>query len=340
MSCVQNKLPTPPLKSRGRLQRQGKDRQTLNLMPFSAYYRDYTGIEGDIKNATTLTAQIVQSKGQPQFTLPVRTAPGTSSNSASAAPLGASSDSSSPSPENIQNSQVASHAVVGSIPDVGVQLDNLHNDDARKLLCIVRKGETLPLWEIEQIQIQYGVFQDIPWGILGFRLVKGKDAKDCVKVQVVGTIQSKGAEIKCQGIWPPRKANDLAVFQTKFTTGRHFQLQLDSLAKALTSFTPTTTTTEHTAETGQTLVPEFRQHQFEVTLGIKKGSPSGTCVADLAEFYILVQLSKEHIPVVLEVTANVVYRVFLLKNVVQGREVCVYSGEEKEDIRRGIVTTA
>ncbi|KAI5984571.1 hypothetical protein EDC04DRAFT_2615697 [Pisolithus marmoratus] len=211
MSSVQNELPTPPLKSRGRLQRQGKDMQTLNLMPISAYYRDFTGIEGDIKNATTLTGQIIQSKGQPQFTLPVRTAPGTSSNSASAAPL------------------VSSFS------------------DARKLLCIVRKGKTLPLWEIEQIQIQYGVFQDIPWGILGFRLVKGKDAKDCVKVQVAGTIQSKGAEIK---------------------------------------------------------------------------------------------LNKEHIPVVLEVTANVVYRVFLLKQVVQGREVCVYSGEEKEDIRRGIVTTA
>ena len=40
------------------------------------------------------------------------------------------------------------------------------------------------------------MFQDIPWSILGFRLKKGKDTKDCVEVIVEGTVESNGADIK------------------------------------------------------------------------------------------------------------------------------------------------
>jgi len=156
-------------------------------------------------------------------------------------------------------------------------------------------------------------------------------------VRVDGTVKSRGADIK--GIWPSRKANDLSVFETKHSSGLNFQIGLDSTAKALTSFT-LTTASEHCSKTGQTLVPDFEKQRFEVTLGIKKGSPSGMCVADLVEFFVLVQLSKERIPMTLEVTANVVYKDSLWKKEVQGREVCVYSGEEKDDIRRGNVQMA
>ena len=178
------------------------------------------------------------------------------------------------------------------------------------------------------------MFQHIPWSILGFRLQKSKDAKDCVEVRVEGAIKSPGADIKVnshipssvaevihrgnQGIWPPRKANDLSVFETKHTSGLNFQIGLDSTAKALTSLT-LTTASEHSSKTGQTLVPYFGKQGFKVTLGIKKGSPSGMCVADLVEFFVLVQLSKERIPMTLEVTANVVYKGFLQKKEVQGR---------------------
>jgi len=156
-------------------------------------------------------------------------------------------------------------------------------------------------------------------------------------VRVDGTVKSRGADIK--GIWPPRKANDLSVFETKHTSGLSFQIGLDSTAKALTSLT-LTTASEHCCKTGQTLVPDFEKQRFEVKLGIKKGSPSGMCVADLVEFFVLVQLSKERIPMTLEVTANVAYKDSLWKKEVRGREVCVYSGEEKDDIRRGNVQMA
>jgi len=76
---------------------------------------------------------------------------------------------------------------------------------------------------------------------------------------------------------------------------------------------------EHTFVTGQTLVPEFEQQRFEIMLGVKKGSPHGTCVADLVEFYILVQLSKERAAMALEVTANVVYKAWSRRMLVQGR---------------------
>jgi hypothetical protein len=76
---------------------------------------------------------------------------------------------------------------------------------------------------------------------------------------------------------------------------------------------------EHTFVTEQTLVPEFEKQRFEITLGVKKGSPHGTCVADLVEFYILVQLSKERAAMTLEVTANVVYKGWSRKRLVQGQ---------------------
>jgi len=215
--------------------------------------------------------------------------------------------------------------------------EDFHNRDRHKLLCIFRKGKQLPLWKVEQAHVQYGVFLNIPWSILGFCLKKGKDAKCCVEVRVEGTVNSRGVDIK--GIWPPRKANDLCVFDTKHTSGQQFQIGLDSIAKALTSLT-LTTASEYSSRTGQTLVPDFRKQQFEVTLGVKKGSPSGTCVADLVEFFVLVQLSKERIPMTLEVKANVVYRDLVRKKEVQGRAVYVYSGEEKYDIRRVSVQRA
>jgi hypothetical protein len=150
-------------------------------------------------------------------------------------------------------------------------------------------------------------------------------------VKVEGTVKSQGVDIKVnsritssvteaihqgsQGIWPPRKANDLSLFETKHTSGRQFQIGLDSMAKALASLT-LTMVSEHSFQTGQTLVPDFQKQQFEVTLGVKKGSPRGTCVADLVEFFVLVQLSKERIPMTLEVKAKVVY-----KNLVRRKEV-------------------
>lgn len=175
------------------------------------------------------------------------------------------------------------------------------------------------------------MFQDIPWSILGFRLKKGKDAKDCVEVMVEGTVESNGADIK--GIWPPRKPNDLIEFDMKHTSGGQFQIGLDSTGKALASLTRTTAT-EHSSKAGQTLIPSFQKHQFEVTLGVKEGSPGGTCVADYVEFFVLVQLRKERIPMMLEVKANVVYRDLVWNKKVPGGKPCFYSGEEEHDIRR------
>jgi hypothetical protein len=182
--------------------------------------------------------------------------------------------------------------------------------------------------------LRYGLFQDIPWSILGFRVKKGKDAKGCVKVTVEGMVKSRGVDIKVnshipsavteaiqqgsQGMWPSGKANDLSVIETKHTSGRQFQIGVDSTAKVLTSLT-LTTALEHSFRTGQTLVTDFQKEQFEVTLGVKKGSPTGTCVADLVEFFVLVQLSKERIPMALEVKANVVYRDLVRKREVRGR---------------------
>ncbi|KAF8230391.1 hypothetical protein L208DRAFT_1400610 [Tricholoma matsutake] len=276
---------------------------------------EFTGIEGEIENVTTLTAQVLRSDGQlAEF----MKGPGTSSHSAGATSpaITSSEDPSSPSP--------------GNISDVVVALRDLHNGDSHEMLRIVRTGKTLSLLEMVQIQIEYGVFQDIPWSILGFRLKKGEDAKGCAEVRVEGVVKSRDVDIK--GIWPPRKPNDLNVFETKHSSGGQFRIGLDSTAKALTSLA-LTTASEHTSITGQTLVTDFRKQQFEVTLGVKNGSPRGTCVADLVEFFVLVQLSKERNPMTLEVKANVVYRDLVRKKQVQKREVYVYSGEEKYDIR-------
>jgi len=213
----------------------------------------------------------------------------------------------------------------------------------------------LPLWEVEQIHVQYDVFQNIPWSILGFCLKKGEDAKHCVEVTVEGTVKSQGVEytidIKVnsqilsfvteaihqgnQGIWPCRKTNDLSIFETKLTLGQQFQIGLDLAEKTLKSLT-LTTASEHSSGTEQTLVTDFQKQQFKVTLGVKNGSPRGTCVADLVEFFVLVQLSKECIPMMLEVKVDVMYKSTGFSNKqknVQQREVYIYSGEEKDNIR-------
>jgi len=189
---------------------------------------------------------------------------------------------------------------------VVIPVENFRNMDNHKLLYIARMGKQLPLWEVEQIHVQYGVFLNIPWSILGFRLKKGEDAKHCVEVTVEGTVKSQGVDIK--GIWPSRKANDLSIFEMKYSSGRQFQIGLDLTEKTLTSLT-LTMASEHSSRTGvigQTLVSDFQKQQFKVMLGVMKGSPSGMCVADLVEFFVLVQLSKEHIPMTFEVEANVV----------------------------------
>src|ERR1700730_11056240 len=115
MRSVRNNLRTPPLLSRDRLHRQGRDIQTLNLLHISVHYSEYTGIGGDIKNATTVTAQILQSEGQPQFThllSRLSDRPGTGSRSALAGaaslPMSVSDNPSSPSPGNISNNREAS----------------------------------------------------------------------------------------------------------------------------------------------------------------------------------------------------------------------------------------
>jgi hypothetical protein len=40
------------------------------------------------------------------------------------------------------------------------------------------------------------MLEHIPWSILGFRLIKGTDKKDCVAVQIEGTIHSEDLTIK------------------------------------------------------------------------------------------------------------------------------------------------
>jgi len=220
---------------------------------------------------------------------------------------------------------------------VVIPLENFCNRDSHKLLCIVRRGKQLPLWEVEQIHVQYDVFQNIPWSILGFCLKKGEDAKHCVEVTLEGTVKSQGVEstIDIKGIWPCRKTNDLSIFETKLTSGQQFQIGLDLAEKTLKSLT-LTTASEHSSGTEQTLVTDFQKQQFKVTLGVKNGSPRGTCVADLVEFFVLVQLSKECIPMMLEVKVDVMYKSTGFSNKqknVQQREVYIYSGEEKDNIR-------
>ena len=68
---------------------------------------------------------------------------------------------------------------------------------------------------------------------------------------------------------------------------------------------------------GQTLFPDFKPDSFEVTLGVQEGSPSGTHVTDLVEFFVLVQLSEERLPMNLEVAAKATFKAFPFNNVVR-----------------------
>jgi hypothetical protein len=112
----------------------------------------------------------------------------------------------------------------------------------------------------------------------------------------------------------------LSRYQTKYTLGRQtqFQIGVDTNAQALASFS-LSDALEHNFETGQRLDTTFEGKRFEVSLGVEKRSPRGTCIADLVEFFVLVQLNEERMPETLEITANVTYRDWGRKKVVSGR---------------------
>ena len=74
---------------------------------------------------------------------------------------------------------------------------------------------------------------------------------------------------------------------------------------------------EYTSEVGQTLLPDFKPNSFEVTLGVEKGSPRGTHVTDLVEFFVLVQLSEERLAMKLEVEAKATFKAFPRNDVVR-----------------------
>ncbi|KAG6905718.1 hypothetical protein DXG01_001142 [Tephrocybe rancida] len=224
-----------------------------------------------------------------------------------------------------------------TILDATPQLTDLLNDNPRDLLHITCKGMTLPLWKIERIQTQYGVFQPphpiVPWCILGFRLKKGEDKNRSVRVEVKGTLESHGATIK--GIWPRQTANSLSRFPTTQTRQTQFKIGVDMSGKALTSF-GLTEAVEHLSETGQTLLPSFTKEAFEVVLGVDKGSPRGTYVAELVEFFVLLQLEEERQPVTMQITSAVLYKSYCFwTQEVSASKVLVSSGKEEEDIRRG-----
>ncbi|KAG6915468.1 hypothetical protein DXG01_011335 [Tephrocybe rancida] len=219
-------------------------------------------------------------------------------------------------------------------PTAAAQFRALMNDDARELLSITRDGHALPLWRLDQIQIQYGVCRAVPWSILGFQLEKGKDTKDCIKVELKATIESQGATVK--GIWPHRTANALTRFPTKHTSQTQFQIGIDSTGQVATSL-GLTDALEHASETGQTLLPAFTTDGFEAVLGVDKRSPRGTYVAELIEVFVLLQLSEERQPITLQVTSNVTYKSRFQMKTVSGSKVLVCSGKEKDDIKRGDV---
>ena len=123
-----------------------------------------------------------------------------------------------------------------------------------------------------------------------------------------------------QGIWPHKQPNMLIRYQTKHTSGRQaqFQIGVDPKAQALVSFS-LSDALEHSIETGQRLDTTFEGKRFEVSLSVEKHSPHGTSIADLVEFFVLVQLNEERMPVTLEITANVTYRDWRRKKVIPGR---------------------
>jgi hypothetical protein len=182
---------------------------------------------------------------------------------------------------------------------------------------------------------RYGTLEHIPWSVLGFRLIKGDDKMDCVAVKVEGTFHGEDLTIKVtftsypkmqsftwvsQGIWPHKQPNLLVRYPTKHTSGRQtqFQIGFNAKANALVSFS-LTDALEHSFETGQRLDTMFEAKRFEVSLSIDKHSPRGTCVADLVEFFVLVELNEKRMPMTLEVAADVTYRHWGRKKVVPGR---------------------
>jgi hypothetical protein len=112
----------------------------------------------------------------------------------------------------------------------------------------------------------------------------------------------------------------LVRYPTKHTSGRQaqFQIGFDATARTLASLS-LTDALEYDFETGQRLDTIFEEKRFEVSLSIDKHSPRGTCIADLVEFFILVQLNEERMPMTLEVTAHVAYRDWGRKKVISGR---------------------
>ena len=111
-------------------------------------------------------------------------------------------------------------------------------------------------------------------------------------------------------------ANALERYPTTHSSQTQFQIGIDTKAKALISL-KLTNTSEYTSEVGQTLLPEFKSDGFEVTLGIQKGSPRRTQVTDLVEFFVLVQLNDERLPMKLKVEAKGTFKAFLLNSAVQ-----------------------
>ncbi|KAG6917172.1 hypothetical protein DXG01_003608 [Tephrocybe rancida] len=280
----------------------------------------YDGIVGDVTSSDT-QGQIFESMRQQA--------------KAASQPLversNARSSAATPPPPQPPASTLSPPPVRPTILDATPQLTDLLNDDPRDLLHITCKDMTSPLWKIERIQTQYGVFQShystVPWCILGFRLKKGEDKNRSVRVEVKGTLESHGATIK--GIWPRQAANSLSRFPTTHTLQTQFKIGVDMSGKALTSF-GLTDTVEHSSETGQTLLPSFTKGAFEVVLGVDKGSPRGTYVAELVEFFVLLQLEEEREPVTMHIASGVSYKSYGFWT-----QEASASGKEKEDIRRG-----
>ena len=78
-----------------------------------------------------------------------------------------------------------------------------------------------------------------------------------------------------------------------------------------------TNTSTYNSEVGQTLLPHFDSDSFEVKLGVQKGSPRGTHVTDLVEFFVLVQLDDERLRMNLKVETKGTFKACLRNNVVE-----------------------
>lgn len=65
---------------------------------------------------------------------------------------------------------------------------------------------------------------------------------------------------------------------------------------------------EYHVEAGQTLGSHHDQDGFRLSLGVDKHSPSGTCVTDLVEFFILLKLDKDRQKASMELNVEVEYK--------------------------------